>query len=209
MQPNNSVKRFLEVIPTIYYLVNILSVYYSESNILLIGTDKGLNYLDLSNEEFSVVGVKKYVNFGIDKVDKDIFIFTDSGIFKKTGNKINLFISSNYPKRVLGNGEDLLFWTKGGERILYNGKSIVLNNFVNDVSLSRDREYIISTSNGLFNVSSRKLAAKKSNFNVAKKQQIHLKNFYQDDRSNNIDLSDFESYAFYEKRFLVYRVGSW
>ena len=209
LQSNNSVKRFFRSnTNNILLSENILSVYYSESNILLIGTDKGLNYLDLSNEEFSADPMLKNMSiFGIDKVDKDIFIFTDSGIFRKTGNKINLFKSSNYPKRVLGNGEELLFWTKGDERILYNGNSMVLNNVVNDVSLSRDREYIISTSNGLFNVSSRKLAATKSNFKVVKKQQVHLKNFYQDNRINNINLSDFESYAFTKKDFWYIESG--
>ena len=54
LQSNNSVKRFFRSnTNNILLSENILSVYYSESNILLIGTDKGLNYLDLSNEEFS------------------------------------------------------------------------------------------------------------------------------------------------------------
>ena len=57
----------------------------------------------------------------------------------------------------MANGQELLFWKKGSERMLYNGKSVVLSDVVYDVSLSNDREYIISTSNGLFSLSSKEL----------------------------------------------------
>ena len=203
LQSNNSVRRFFKSnTDNILLSENILSLYYSQSNILLVGTDKGLNYYDLNNEQFTVEPkLKNIAIFGIDQVGGNIFIFTDSGIFRKNGNKIDLLTSSNDLGRVLANGEELLFWKKGGERIIYNGKSIILNDAVNDVSLTSDREYIISTGSGLFSLSSKKLAATKSNFKVNKTQQVHLKSFYNDSRSKNIDAGYFKSFDFTEKDF--------
>jgi len=201
LQSNNSVRRFFKSnTDNILLSENILSLYYSESNVLLVGTEKGLNYYDLSNEIFTTEPkLKNIAIFSIDEINGNIFIFTDSGIYKKNGNTIDLFKSSNNLRRVTANGQELLFWKKGSERMLYNGKSVVLSDVVYDVSLSNDREYIISTSNGLFSLSSKELAATKSNIKVSQKKDVHLKKFYEDPRSENINVNYFESFDFTEK----------
>ena len=76
-----------------------------------------------------------------------------------------------------------------------------LNGLASDVRLSKDGEFIISTSNGLVSLSSRKLAAVKSNYKVKNKDQIDLKGFYDDPRHKRVNIDYFESFAFSKKDF--------
>ena len=135
------------------------------------------------------------------KIDENIFIFTSSGIFKKTADTVDLFMSSNVFSEVIANEEDLLFWKKGSNKISYNRKSFNLNGLASDVTLSKDGEFIISTSNGLVILSSRKLAAVKSNYRVKNKDQIHLKGFYDHPKHESVNINYFDSFAFSKKDF--------
>ena len=96
IQLDNSVKRFFKSnTDNILLSEKILTLYYSNSNILFVGTEKGLNYYNLDTEKFTVEPkLKNVAIFGIDKIDGNIFIFTSSGIFKKTADRIDLFMSS-------------------------------------------------------------------------------------------------------------------
>lgn len=203
LQSDNSVKRFFKSNTNNALLSEkILTLYYSNSNILLVGTEKGLNYYNIDTEKFTVEPkLKNIAIFGIDKIDGNIFIFTSSGIFKKTADSIDLFMSSNVFGTVIANQGDLLFWKKGSNKISYNRKSLNLNGLANDVTLSKDGEFIISTNNGLVNLSSRKLAAVKSNYRVRNKDRIDLKGFYDDPRHKSVNIDYFESFAFSKKDF--------
>ena len=203
IQLDNSVRRFFKSNTNNTLLSEkILTLYYSNSNILFVGTEKGLNYYNLDTEKFTVEPkLKNVAIFGIDKIDGNIFIFTSSGIFKKTADTIDLFMSSNVFGAVIANQENLLFWKKGSNKISYNRKSLNLNGLATDVTLSKDGEFIISTSNGLVSLSSRKLAAVKSNYRVKNKDQINLKGFYDDPRHKSVNIDYFESFAFSKKDF--------
>ena len=200
---DNSVRRFFKSNTNNKLLSEkILTLYYSNKNILFVGTEKGLNYYSLDTEKFTMEPkLKNVAIFSIDKIDENIFIFTSSGIFKKTADTVDLFMSSNIFSEVIANEEDLLFWKKGSNKISYNRKSFTLNGLASDVTLSKDGEFIISTSNGLVILSSRKLAAIKSNYRVKNKDQIDLKRFYDHPRHESVNINYFDSFAFSKKDF--------
>ena len=200
---DNSVRRFFKSNTNNKLLSEkILTLYYSNNNILFVGTEKGLNYYSLDTEKFTMEPkLKNVAIFSIDKIDENIFIFTSSGIFKKTADTVDLFMSSNIFSEVIANEEDLLFWKKGSNKISYNRKSFTLNGLASDVTLSKDGEFIISTSNGLVILSSRKLAAIKSNYRVKNKDQIDLKRFYDHPRHESVNINYFDSFAFSKKDF--------
>ena len=202
IQKNNSVRRYFRSNTDNALLSeNILCVYYLKSGTLLIGTDKGLNYLDLKNETFSSESKLNNISIiNIDEVDGLILFFTDAGIYKKSGESVALYKPTNVFSNVNSNGEVNLFWKKGSSKILHNGKNIALKNNVNDVYQLKD-DFIISTDGGLINLSSRKLIARKSDYKISKKQNIDLIDFYDDVRNDKIKNRDFSSYSFTESHF--------
>ena len=202
IQKNNSVRRYFRSNTDNALLSeNILCVYYLESGTLLIGTDKGLNYFDLDNETFSSEPKLNNISIiNIDEVDGLILFFTDAGIYKKSGESVALHKPTNIFSNVNSNNKVDLFWKKGSNKILHNGKNIDLKNNVNDVYQLKD-DFIISTDGGLINLSSRKLIARKSDYKISKKQNIDLINFYDHSQSNKIKNRDFSSYSFTESHF--------
>ena len=202
IQKNNSVRRYFRSNTDNALLSeNILCVYYLKSGTLLIGTDKGLNYFDLDSETFSSESKLNNISIiNIDEVDGLILFFTDAGIYKKSGESVALHKPTNIFSNVNSNNKVNLFWKKGSNKILYNGKNIDLKNNVNDVYQLKD-DFIISTDGGLINLSSRKLIARKSDYKISKKQNIDLINFYDHAHSNKIKNRDFSSYSFTESHF--------
>ena len=85
-------------------------------------------------------------------------------------------------------------------KILYNDKGIDLSKNVNDV-FRYNNGFLLSTSNGLVNLSSRKLIAKKTDYKTLRRQNIDLVNFYSDDRYKNVKIDKFNSFEFYEDDF--------
>ena len=123
-----------------------------------VGTEKGLNYYNLNTEKFTVESkLKNVAIFGIDRIDGNIFIFTSSGIFKKNLMRLIFLCHQMFLQMLVANKENLLFWKKGSNKISYNRKSVNLNGLASDVTLSNYGEFIISTSNGLVSLSSRKV----------------------------------------------------
>ena len=208
IQKNNSVRRYFRSNTDNALLSeNILCVYYLNSGTLLIGTDKGLNYFDLNSETFSSESKLNNVSIiNIDEVDGQILIFTDAGIYKKSAESVALHMSTNIFSNVNSNNKVNLFWKKGGSDILHNGRSIDLKNNVNDVYQLND-DFIISTNNGLINLSSRKLIAKKSDHIISKKQNINMIDFYKNINSSKVKNKNFTSYFFTESDFWFINSG--
>ena len=202
IQKNSSVRRYFRSNTDNALLSeNILCVYYLNDNTLMIGTDKGLNYFDIVNNKFSSeskLNNKSIIN--IDEVNDEILFFTNTGIYKKAGNSVVLHKSNNIFSNVTSNDQVSLFWKKGSSKILYNGKDIDLKKAINDVYLL-DSDFILSTNEGLINLSSRKLIAKESDYRVSREQNIDLVDFYNDARNREIKNKDFSSYAFTESDF--------
>ena len=71
---------------------------------------------------------------------------------------------------------------------------------MNDV-FQYNNGFLISTSNGLVNLSSRKLIAKKTDYKTLRRQSVDLVNFYSDDRYKNVKIDKFNSFEFYEDDF--------
>ena len=85
IQLDNSVRRFFKSNTNNTLLSEkILTLFYSSSNILFVGTEKGLNYYNLDTEKFTVEPkLKNVAIFGIDRIDGNIFIFTSLVSLKK------------------------------------------------------------------------------------------------------------------------------
>ncbi len=180
---------------------NILSLYFVNNGTLLIGTDKGLNYFDINNEKFSSEPQLKNKSINnIIELDGEILFFTNTNIYKQSNNSLVLYKSNNIFSNVNSDGKSNLFWEKGNSKILYNGKAFDLKKNVNDV-FQLNSDFIVSTSDGLVNLSSRKLIAEKSDYRLQKKQNIDLINFYDDERYKKIKIDKFDSYAFTNSHF--------
>ncbi|MEC7872555.1 MAG: hypothetical protein VX547_05710, partial [Candidatus Neomarinimicrobiota bacterium] len=151
---------------------NILSLYFVNNGTLLIGTDKGLNYFDINNEKFSSEPQLKNKSINnIIELDGEILFFTNTNIYKQSNNSLVLYKSNNIFSNVNSGGKSNLFWEKGNSKILYNGKAFDLKKNVNDV-FQLNGDFIVSTSDGLVNLSSRKLVAEKSEHRLQKRQNI-------------------------------------
>ncbi|MFL3053028.1 MAG: SpoIIE family protein phosphatase [Candidatus Neomarinimicrobiota bacterium] len=202
IQKNNSVRRYFRSNTNNALLSeNILCVYYFDSGTLMIGTNKGLNYLDIANEKFSVeTKLKDKSIINIDEVNGELLFFTNTGIYKKSNESIILYNTGNIFTSASSNNKTNLFWKKGSSKVSHNGKSIDLKNNVNDV-YQLNNDFIISTNDGLMNVSSRKLIARKSDYRISKKQNIELIKFYGDDRNSKIKNINFNSYTYTDTDF--------
>ena len=202
IQKNNSVRRYFRSNTNNALLSeNILCVYYLDSGTLMIGTDKGLNYFDVASEKFSAeskLNNKSIIN--IDEINGEILFFTNTGIYKKSGKSVVLYRSSNFFSNANANSQTNLFWKKGSSKISHNGKSLNLKNNVNDV-YQLNNDFIVSTNDGLLNLSSRKLIARKSDYKVLKIQNIDLIKFYDDVRNKKIKNKDFNTYTYTDSNF--------
>ena len=202
IQKNNSVRRYFRSNTDNALLSeNILCVYYLDSGTLMIGTDKGLNYFDIANEKFSTESkLKNKSIINIDEVNGELLFFTDTGIYKKSNKSVISYSKSNIFTNVNANNKTNLFWKKGSSKVSHNGKSIDLKNNVNDV-YQINNDFIVSTNDGLMNLSSRKMIARKSDYKISKKQNIELIKFYDDVRNSKIKNKNFNSYTFTDSDF--------
>ena len=208
IQKNNSVRRYFRSNTDNTLLSeNILCVYYLNGGTLLIGTDKGLNYLNLDSEKFSAESRLKNASIiNIDEVNGNILFFTNIGIYKKSNESVVLLNKTNIFSNVNSNDRTSLFWKKGSNKILHDGKYIDLKNNVNDVYLLDD-DFIVSTNDGLFNLSSRKLIAKKSDYDISKKQNVDMVSFFDNANYDKINNKKFTSYVFTESDFWFIESG--
>ena len=202
IQKNNSVRRYFRSNTDNALLSeNILCVYYLDSGTLMIGTDKGLNYLDIRSDKFSAESkLKNKSIINIDEINGKMLFFTNTGIYAKTNASVELYISDNAFSNIESNNQTSLYWKKGSSKVLHNGKGINLNNNVNDVYQLND-DFIVSTNDGLVNLSSRKLIAKKSDYKISKRQNIDLIKFYSDGRNSKIKNINFNSYTYTDTDF--------
>ena len=202
IQKDNSVRRYFRSNTENELLSdNILSLYFLDGGTLLIGTDMGLNYYDFNDGKFSSESkLKNKSIINIKELNGEILFFTNTGIYKKSDKSITLHKSINFYSDVNFDDQINLFWKKGSAKILYNDKGIDLSENVNDV-FQYNNGFLISTSNGLVNLSSRKLIAKKTDYKTLRRQNIDLVNFYSDDRYKNVKIDKFNSFEFYEDDF--------
>ena len=202
IQKDNSVRRYFRSnTDNVLLSENVLSLYYLDSGNLFIGTDKGLNYYDFSNEQFSTepkLNNKSIVN--IKSVNGKILFFTNSDIYVKTNNSVEIYQSNKSFSNVNSTKQSDLLWNKGSSKILYNGKNINLRKRLNGV-FQLNGDFLLATSDGLVNLTSRKLIAEKSDYNILKKQNIDLINYYNDDRYKKIKIDNFNSYLFTSTHF--------
>ena len=202
IQKDNSVRRYYRSNTENALLSeNILCVYYQGNGTLIIGTDKGLNYLDINTNKFSTESeLKNKSIINIENFDDKVLFFTDSGIYEKNDKSVVLYNPENIFSNVNSNDQAVLLWKKGSNKISYNRKKINLKSKVNDVSNLNDG-FIISTSDGLVNLSSRALIAVKSDYKISDRQSIDLVKFIEDPRSIKIKNQNFSSYTFTESDF--------
>ena len=101
-----------------------MCVYYLNTGTLLIGTDRGLNYLDVNSEKFSVESkLKNSSIINIDEINGEILFFTDKGIYKKSNESVVLFKAIDIFSNVSSNNRTYLFWKKGNSELLHNRKN--------------------------------------------------------------------------------------
>ncbi len=196
IQRDNSVRRYFRSNTDNKLLSeNILSLYYLDSETLLVGTDRGLNYYDINNQNFtSEPELKNTPILNIQRMGEEILLFTNNNIYTISSRSIELYRSNSFYTNVSFDGKSSLFWKKGDNKILYDGTVFDLKENVNDVFLLNS-DFLISTGNGLVNISSRKLIAKKTDNKILKRQNVDLINFYNDDRYKNIKINNFNSYT--------------
>jgi len=202
IQKDNSVRRFFRSNTDNELLSdNILSLYFLDGSTLLIGTDRGLNYYNINNGKFSSESkLKSKSIINIKNLKGEILFFTNTGIYKKSDKSINLYKSINFYSNINFDDQNNLFWKKGSSKILFNDKGIDLSENVSDVFQSMNG-FLISTSNGLLNFSSRKLIATKTDYKTLKEQNVDLVNFYSDDRYKNVNIEKFDSFEFHDTDF--------
>lgn len=202
IQKDNSVRRYFRSNTDNALLSeNILSLYFLDSGTLFIGTDRGLNYYNINNEKFSSEPkLKNQSIININELNGEILFFTNANIYKRSNKSVVLYKSDNIYSNLNSDGKSNLLWKKGSSKILYNNKALDIKNDVNDVFLLNG-DFLLSTSNGLVNLSSRKLVAQKSDYRLLKKQSIDLINFYNDDRYKKIKIDKFNSYTFSNSHF--------
>ena len=202
IQKDNSVRRYFRSnTNNILLSENILSLHFIDNEILLIGTDKGLNYFNIDSEKFSTEPkLKNKSIINITEIDKEILFFTNSNIYKKSNESVVFYKSNGELTNVISNKNSKLFWKKGFYKIFYKNQSVDLMKNVNDVFQLND-EFLVSTEGGLISISSRKLIAQKTSYNTQKRQNIDLIDFYKDDRYNKIKINNFSSYKYTKNYF--------
>ncbi len=135
----------------------INSVFYHNGK-LYIGTNEGLNYLDLNTMTFSSEpSLQKNSILNFKNTSDGIVIFTKKGVVKKVGKLIKPYNKNSVHNLILGDNTSL-YWSKGEKSLYLNKEFLQLDNKINDVLLINDDDYLVSTENGLYNISSNESA---------------------------------------------------
>ena len=202
IQKDGSVRRYFKSnTNNILLSENILSLKITENEKLLIGTDRGLNYFNIKSEEFSTEPkLKNKPITNISETGEMILLFSNSNIYKYSNESIVFYKTNQELTNVVSDNNLNIFWKKGHHRIFYNNQYIDFEHDVNDILKLKDG-FLVSTSNGLISLSTRKLIAEKSSYKTEKKYEVDLINFYKDTRNKKVKINDFSSYLYTKDYF--------
>ena len=155
----------------------INSIFYYDEK-LYIGTDNGLNYLNLDNMEFSIekkLNELSVLNFAV--IDNDLIVFTKEKVLKKDGQSFTSFYNNSIQNISVSNNSNL-YWSKGENKVYLNEDLVRLGSKVQDVHLINNNNYLISTENGIYNISSVESAVTSTNKTLKMSTNIKFKKLF-------------------------------
>ena len=175
----------------------INSVFFLDG-ILYIGTDNGLNYLDVDKMEF--LSESKIKNISIDNfknTNNGLLIFTKENVFKYQNKLINIY-DKKISQNIATNNLTSLFWSLGEKDVNLDNKSIYVGATINDVLALNNDGYLLSTGNGVYKITSTKSSISKTNEKIELTNKIKFRNLFKSVSfnaiSNVIDLNKLDSY---------------
>tara|TARA_B100000674_G_scaffold137988_1_gene107655 strand:+ start:1812 stop:4787 length:2976 start_codon:yes stop_codon:yes gene_type:complete len=155
----------------------INTVFFHEEK-LYIGTENGLNYLNSDNMKFSMEpeldGIS-IINFDI--VNDELVIFTNNGVLKKNKDSITSF-NKNSNHNLSLSTNTTLFWSQGEDKMYLNEDLVRLESRVQDVHLINKDNYLVSTENGIYNISSVKSGVTSTNKTLRITDNIKFKKLF-------------------------------
>jgi len=194
---DNSVRRYFKSNTDDQLLSeNIISLHLTSDDVLLVGTNSGLNYYSLEEKSFlkKVDLVGKSIQ-GFKKVEDKLLIFTKSNTYSLSNEEISFESKNNGFSFGIQNNKSTVLWKKGTSTISFNDTNIDLKKDVNSVTKFRDG-LLFGTNDGLMNIISRDFFVTKSNYQTSIKERIDFIGYYNDQRSNDIKIKSFDAYGF-------------
>ena len=131
-------------------LSNRVNSVYFYNDVLHIGTDNGLNYLNTQSMEFSSEETLNGISINnIDESSGSVLVFSDNGIFKINQDSALSFSKQVFNQMIKGNLGNI-YWSKNESEFFINGKYENLVHEITSVTNTKNGGYLISTKNGIY-----------------------------------------------------------
>ena len=203
---DNTVKRFFRSNTDNLLLSDNVTAVFFDDGVLYIGTDKGLNYLDLATGQFTIennINNESVIN--IVKKDEEILLFLKENIYSIKNNVLTTYRDNISVDSFLGNERTGLFWAKGKKTVVLGDKTIDIGSEVHSVLAIENDDFFFTTEDGIKVLSSKEAVVKTSNISLFNKDNIFLSKLYGskhfDAINSRFDLSTIDDYLFLDNYF--------
>jgi len=207
----NFVSRYFRSNTNNELLSNKINSVYFENGVLYIGTEKGLNYLNIKDMVFTRENdLKNHNIFNIKKHNGALLVFSDKGIFSVEAETINTFSEQKFKSITTGEHGDIL-WSKNSNDFFSNGTIKNSLGTISQIINTKNGDFLISTNKGVYIFGKSDFGIFKTNKKLSSGDKIVFKKLFDldiyDSFKKQIDASTIDDYDIYENTIWFVKRG--